>query len=228
VMGTFVSTYLGRQFEAFNDNNYVPVPGTLRFGNRTVRRIARIASQTTVPYVTPYRDRPDLVQVSGTTGSVYEIKSGDIFSLLNPAWFLREVAPAIKDLNYYVPLLNGISPNVSYAAGATYASGIVMYPSFPFNPPGFELVTFDEYMAAPGAILWDLIPTPLASLLVAAAASVGNGSSLPAATEEVLESEFAARQAVSAGEAAVNTSSEAESLAVDEVDAEAALEIAEV
>jgi RHS repeat-associated protein len=161
-MGKFVSNYIGKRFEAFDDLGGSEPDGVLRFGNRAISTIIFGITGDKVAYNRP---RPDLVQANRNTNSadVYEIKAGSIAALHDSELFEEEAEPAEADVEYYIELLTDYNTPFTFEAGTSYLSGVSgsnvqYYPDFPLNPPGYTLAAFDNYTLAPGAILWDFAP----------------------------------------------------------------------
>jgi hypothetical protein len=105
------------------------------------------------------------------TGEVYELRRGEILSWPNPLTFLADAGPAVLAAWGYMGLLNVVT-SVRWGLGNAFAPGFQTWADFPtwnYGTPGFTLVTFNDYAIAPGAILWDTLPSATAQFLEAVA-----------------------------------------------------------
>jgi YD repeat-containing protein len=128
LMGTLVSNYIGKEFEAFADYGFATPPGVFRFGNRAVSTIlSKLNFNRQFPYTRP---RPDLVEATHTAGSVYEIKQGVAADFEIPGLFKQDAAVASSDVAYYDDLLNKFNTPTVFSPGTTYAPGLVSWPNF--------------------------------------------------------------------------------------------------
>jgi RHS repeat-associated protein len=161
-LGTRVHTFLQRQFEA-------GAPLT-RWGGREIRTIVGDITGIYPPRVAPNTRRPDLAEQVGTRGDIYEIKHADFF---NAVHLLASLTLANSEVNnYYLPVIRPLLPLMVWGPGTSWNPGIVVWHQFPSPFPGLVLTTFSDYLAYPGAIVYDFVPTPQAVLLTAAALAV--------------------------------------------------------
>jgi RHS repeat-associated protein len=185
LFGTAVHSFLARAFESFTPvvSGYGGTPGPRlpvgtaiagtiqRFGNRQIRSIAKFWGSPGSANVL----RPDFVEINGIavggklgTGDLYELKSLSVTEALSgPA---MEAAIGVS-LGIYMKALNFSVPNITWSLGTTWIPGLTVWPTFtsPLLPPGSELVTWDNYAIAPGAIFYDVVSVDDAAELAGAA-----------------------------------------------------------
>ncbi len=178
LQGIFVHSYLGGQFK-FNDP--MMLPGDLRWANQWINTIAVTLGYLPVPPTATDplgrwigNLRPDLANVTGPVGTVYEIKPGPL-QFVSGAFIneLINIATGNQLLNYLVYLNAYAGPPAHlWGPGVTFAPGYVQWPNYRFSPPGTMLVTINNYALAPGAIIYEFLPTQqalqYATLFVAA------------------------------------------------------------
>ena len=155
ILGTYVHTFIGSEFKSHS-------PKT-RWANQFIRTIAKNVggSGGYLPV------KPDLAEAdSGTNGTIYEIKPGEITLPWAPqAW------SAVGQLGLKLLALN-LGTRIPWSLGRNYASGITPWPEFSWAPAGWELVTFSDYTLAPGVLLYDFVPTSVYSQAIEAVGDI--------------------------------------------------------
>ena len=103
---------------------------------------------------------------------VYEIKPGFLGTLLQRPAVAIDQALALasgNQLQNYILQLNTYAGALHFWAGGwTYRPGLEVWDTFANPPPGFMLVTWNAYPLAPGAFIYDFLPTPEAMGLASA------------------------------------------------------------
>ena len=191
LLGTAVNNYLSAEFEG------LVLPGHDLYGNRWIKTILNSrfvkAGQNVSAWSLGARLRPDAVDLYQTTsgsiiGDLYEFKPGPLSLMTIPGTLPQLAVSALADLAKYF-ILRTYAPNVQWQQGSSLWPGFTEWPCFssPLQPPGTTLVTFDDYSAVKGVILYDFIPTQKALQLLgqtlttaAAAALIYAGASAAA------------------------------------------------
>jgi RHS repeat-associated protein len=211
-MGRLVSNFIGLKFKAYDDYDDDPPDYLKRFSNQAISTIIRsISPNKPVEYNRP---RPDLVQLNSSIsqGDVYEIKAGILATLSDDNLYKRAAALAASDVRYYIGLLSNYSTAYSFVAGSTYLANQIgpsetEFKDFPFNPPGYVLVAFNNYPKVPGAILWDFVKDtqPIDDVYSEAAFGVAGGAVIAGAIAAQQRAQFIANSAPGLDDADIST-----------------------
>ena len=156
VLGTLVHSFIGQRFRDWANQKNLTA-----WANQQNRTIVRDITGVTYPQVLPFTYKPDMVSwAGGALVKLYEMKHADI--VLNGPLYVGQSVLATAQLTRkgFVPL-STMAPGVAFGFGTEFARGYNVWPTFPWSPPGWRLVTWNAYERFPGVILYDWVPTKL-------------------------------------------------------------------